>query len=554
MKDNQKEYLKKLEQRIAELEQALKNCSTTEETLKRERAYYEELLGNLSKDIERYRQFFEEDLAGIFITRPNGTLEECNPACAHIFGFDSVDDMKKVNLSTLYAHPEKRGDFLQLLRQEGKLTQWEMELCRKDGSKINVIGNVVGEFTGTGHLTRIKGYLFDITERKKLEGQFLHSQKMEAVGRLAGSLAHDFNNLLTVITSYADLVMLHSPQGKSIYKYAEEIRKASDRAAWLAKQLLTFSHRQAFNPRVIDLNKVIGRLEEMLRRLLGQDIKLDVITAEKLGSIRVDAGQIEQIVMNLAVNAKDAMPDGGRFTIETGHVTVSATPIKDYADMQPGPYALVAVTDTGCGMDETIKDQIFEPFFTTKDKGKGTGLGLSTVYGIMKQSKGYIHVYSEAGIGTTFRLYFPRVDDVPAEEQAAQTAPALSELHGSETVLIVENENAVRGLCREVLELMGYTILEAQDAQDALQVFKDHQEQIDLLLTDMIMPLENGSTLAEALQSQKPEMNVLYMSGYTKSFFAHEKTPGETFEFLSKPFTADELACKVREVLDKKKQ
>ncbi|MBI4167188.1 MAG: CHASE3 domain-containing protein [Acidobacteria bacterium] len=387
----------------------------------------------------------------------------------------------------------------------------------------------------------------EITERKSVEAQLLQSQKMEAIGRLAGGIAHDFNNLLTVITGFSDL-LLEMPDGDTTMRgYAAEIQKAGERAALLTRQLLAFSRRQILLPEVLDLNTVVIEVDTMLRRLIREDIELKTILSPGLGRVRVDPGQVHQILMNLAVNARDAMPRGGKLIIETANVELDNAYARRHAEVKPGPYVMLAVSDTGIGMTDEIKSHIFEPFFTTKEKGKGTGLGLATVYGIVKQSEGSIWIYSELGRGATFKIYLPRVEEAADPRAPRETLDSLPAVSG--TILLVEDEPGVRRLARRVLESRGYTVLEAGRGDEALQVSERHEGAIHLLLTDVIMPGMSGRELADRLGPKRPETKLLFMSGYTDESVLHHGVLESGIAFVQKPFTPDTLAQKVREML-----
>ena len=386
----------------------------------------------------------------------------------------------------------------------------------------------------------------DITQRKQLQEQFRQVQKMEAVGRLAGGIAHDFNNLLTVIMGFGQLLYEKLAAGDPLRAYVDTINKAGDRAAGLTRQLLAFSRQQVLTPQVLDLNSVVANVNTMLRRLIGEDIDLVIRRGHGLGQVKADPGQIEQVIMNLAVNAQDAMPQGGKLTIKTANVMLEEAYARSHYPLKPGPYVMLAVSDTGCGMDEETRAHIFEPFFTTKAKGMGTGLGLATVYGIVKQSGGYIWVESEEGRGTTFTMYLPRIEEsVGAVEEKATAAPA----RGTETVLLVEDEGEVRALIRRVLEAGGYTVLEASQGEEALRVSAQHQGPIHLLLTDVVMPGMSGRELAERLTPLRRETKVLYTSGYTDDAILQRSALDPEAAFLQKPFTPDAVVRRVREVL-----
>ncbi|MDA8121487.1 MAG: ATP-binding protein, partial [Deltaproteobacteria bacterium] len=401
---------------------------------------------------------------------------------------------------------------------------------------------------GSGKVVNYVGVLRDTTREHQLSEQLRQSQKMEAIGTLAGGVAHDFNNLLTVIEGYSDLLLSRLGEGNPLAAEVREIRKASDSASALTRQLLAFSRMQVFQPKVIDLNGLVTNVRKMLGRLIGENIDLVTVAGADLGRVKVDASQVEQVLMNLVVNARDAMPDGGRITIETSNVTLDESFAGKQVVFRPGPYVMLTVADTGTGMNQETMSRIFEPFFTTKETGKGTGLGLATVYGIVKQSGGYIWVYSEPGHGTTFKIHLPRVDEQPEEEAPRPQVPARSS--GSETVLVVEDTDMVKNLVREILVNSGYTVLEASDGNEALALCERRKEPIHLLVTDMMMPGMSGTELAKAVSSIRPGTKVLYMSGYTEYGSADNPgLPGGSF-FIQKPFSVAGLARKVREVLE----
>ncbi len=392
------------------------------------------------------------------------------------------------------------------------------------------------------------GVSTEITERKRLEEQLLQSQKMEAVGQLAGGVAHDFNNILTAIVGYTDLLAAELGTNVQQLEDLEEIRKAARRAAALTRQLLAFSRKQVLEPRIIDVNGVVLNLDKMLRSLISENIELKTVLADDLAAARADPNQIEQVIMNLAINARDAMPEGGTVTIETRNATLDDAYAAQHVSVIAGEYVMLAVTDTGCGMDEKTQSRIFEPFFTTKPAGRGTGLGLSTVYGIVKQTGGNIWLYSEPGKGTTFKIYLPAIAALP--EDIGKVAPADALPRGGGTVLVVEDDEQLRRLTHRALASQGYTVLEADRGSTALDIARRHKGHIDLLLTDVIMPDTNGRKLAETIRAARPGLRVVYMSGYPDGAIASHGMLEPGVAYLAKPFTTDAVTRKVREVLE----
>jgi PAS domain S-box-containing protein len=387
-----------------------------------------------------------------------------------------------------------------------------------------------------------------IERAQQKEEQLRQAQKMEAVGQLAGGVAHDFNNLLTAINGYSDLTLRSLDEKSPLRPRIEEIRKAGERAASLTRQLLAFSRKQMLQPRVLDLNKVITEMGNMVRRLVDEDIIFELLLAPDLGKIKADAGQIEQVLLNLVVNARDVMPTGGHLTIETRNMYVSQPLINRRETLQPGHYVVLSVSDDGCGMDAETQERIFEPFFTTKELGKGTGLGLATVYGIVKQSEGYIWVYSEVGKGATFKIYLPRVDAIAETNEVSEASQPVR--GGQETILLVEDEDIVRNLAYEVLQQYGYTVITAESGEEGLRVCREFAGKIDLVVTDVVMPRMSGREMAEQLATERPETRVLYMSGFTDDAIVRHGLLEEDIAFIQKPFTPESLATKIRELLD----
>ena len=477
-----------------------------------------------------------------------GTLQDANPALVAMLGYDSAAELTGRHLGSLYADAQQwfqTADYFHAGKEFNNLT---MECVRKDGAPIvaRISGRSIANSKAGG---TFEIFMEDVTETRTLELQFRQAQKMEAIGRLAGGIAHDFNNLLMVISGYSEFLLERLGPDPQLRGPAQEISNATQRATSLTRQLLAFSRKQMLAPKVLDLNEVVAENLKMLTRMIGEDIDLVMVPGPGLGAVRADPGQIDQVIMNLAVNARDAMPQGGKLTIETANVTLDENFARTHTPLTPGDYIMIAISDTGIGMDGETQSRIFEPFFTTKG-AKGTGLGLSTVYGIVKQSGGFIFVDSQPQRGTAFRTYFPRVDG-REEAAAAQDSLGLPRPdHGQETILLVEDETHLRRLARQYLETQGYKILEAEDGAAALQIVDGYHGTIDMLLTDVIMPGMNGRVLATNIAKLLPEIRVLYMSGYTENAIGHDGTLDAGVNLLQKPFSLPALKDRVREVLD----
>jgi PAS domain S-box-containing protein len=480
----------------------------------------------------------------------SGILLDVNPALVSMLGYSSGKDLVGRNLANLYSDSQQwfsLADNLGLLEKfQGLPAEW----LRNDRTIVSV--RLSGRaFRDERNTIFFELFAEDVTERRALEQQLRQSQKMEAVGRLAGGIAHDFNNLLMVISGYSEFLLGQIGDDPGMRGHAQEIANAAARATSLTRQLLAFSRKQMLDPKIVDLNGVVAENVKMLTRVIGEDIDLVMVPGPDIGAVKADPGQIEQVIMNLAVNARDAMPHGGKLTIETANVTLDANYARFHAPVKPGEYVMLAISDTGVGMDADTQAHIFEPFYTTKGL-KGTGLGLSTVYGIVKQSEGYIWVYSETGKGTSFKIYLPRFS---ATGQALASQPELAadadQLDpGHETILLVEDEENLRRLARQYLENQGYKVIDAPDGSTAIQISQAHKGSIHLLLTDVIMPGMNGRELANKVSPMRPEMRVLYMSGYTENHIGHNGTLDEGITLLQKPFTLPALKAKVREMLD----
>ncbi len=530
---------------------ALNNAQTHQELHKEMKERLEAEKSHRESE-ERYRQFFEEDLTGDYISTAKGELLACNSAFLKIFGFKNKEEALKTNVTGLYPHSEDRNSLLKLLIKNKKLEYHEMELRRSDGKPVFIIANMAGNFDSKGRLQEIKGYLFDNTEQKVLQQQFRQAQKMEAIGRLAGGVAHDFNNLLTIINGYSELILHRIPKNDPFVKDIKQIKQAGDKASRLTNQLLAFSRRQVMQPKLINLNSVVKDVNKMLHRLIGEDIELEIKLQPDPGVMQADPGQLEQVLMNLAINARDAMPGGGRLAIETANVTFTRDYVHKHIAVQPaGSYVMLSVGDSGTGMDEETQAHIFEPFFTTKEYGKGTGLGLSTVYGIVKQSGGFIWVSSEMGIGTTFTIYFPEVkaeikDSEPVSKNSSKS------LEGNETILLVEDEDMVRDMAVRILKERGYTVLASARGEEAIALSRKYKSPIHLMVTDIVMPGISGKKLAQEIIQKRPRLKVLYISGYTDEIISQQGLLDKNIEFLQKPFLPEKLLTTLRNILDSK--
>ena len=497
----------------------------------------------------KFRGLFEHVVEGVHQSTGDGRLLLVNPAFVRMLGYESEAEALALDFARdIYVAPEERATFLRSLHEKGEVRNLEARFKRKDGQAITVLRNARVVRDEQGAALYFEGTIVDITERKHLEEQLRQSQKIEAIGQLAGGIAHDFNNVLTTVKGYCDLLSEAFDDSDVRKRDVAEIAKAADRAAALTRQLLAFSRRQILEPRVLDLRAVVAGLDPMLRRLIGEDIELATLPGRDLGRVKADPNQIAQILMNLAINARDAMSPGGKLTIETMNVDLDEDYARRHVAVQPGPYVLLAVSDTGSGIDAETLSHMFEPFFTTKEQGKGTGLGLSTVYGIVKQSSGNIWVYSEPGRGTTFKIYLPRVEE--AVEPVAPDVARPQAVGGTETVLLVEDEEGIRKIVCRVLRLHGYTVLEAQDPKEGLALSAAHPGLIHLLITDVVLPQMSGAALADRIVQERPGTRVLYMSGYTDNAIVHHGLLDRDKAFLQKPFTPDLLTRKVREVLD----
>jgi PAS domain S-box-containing protein len=495
---------------------------------------------------ERFRNIFRENRSVMLVVDPEtARIQDANPAAAAFYGYpeESLRNMTIGQINTL-PETEIAAELARALRKERDRFIFPHRLANGEIRTVEVHSSPVK----AGERFLLFSIIHDITENRKLEEQARQSQKMESVGRLAGGIAHDFNNLLTVITGYSELLLKRFGKESPMRGEVEEIRRAGERAATLTQQLLAFSRKQIIEPKVVHLDSLVTEMHRMLGRLIGENIELQAITGKALGSVKVDPGQFQQILMNLALNARDAMPDGGKIVIETSNVELDAGYCTLHPYVKPGRFVMLSVSDTGTGMTDEVKAHIFEPFFTTKETGSGTGLGLAMTYGAVHQAGGTIEVYSEVGIGTAFKIYLPRIEAAAGEPEKEDRPADLP--GGTETVLVVEDEDIVRNLCVRILEQLGYKVLHARDGKEAIAVAQGNGDPIDLLLTDVVMPGMNGSELATQLVLHHPEAKVLFTSGYTDDAITRHGILDEGVSFLGKPYTPSALARKVREVLE----
>jgi PAS domain S-box-containing protein len=498
------------------------------------------------ESLEVYQQFTRHAAdAVLFIRVSDGQILDVNGAAEAAYGY-TADEFRRLNLADLAsAPPEVVRERMRRADREGLL--FETVHRRRDATTFPV------EVHARGATLNGERLLFsvhrDVSERQALEDRLRQAQKMEAVGRLAGGIAHDFNNLLTVIKGYTEIALLELG-GKSPSEPLEEVKKAADRATGVTRQLLAFSRKQILEPSLLDANAIVGDMDRMLRRLIGEHIELSTVAAPEAWPIYADRGQIEQVVLNLVLNARDAMPAGGRLTIETANAELDGDYVSRHPEARPGPFVMLAVTDTGAGLTPEAREHVFEPFFTTKARGRGTGLGLSTVYGIVRQSGGHVTFSSETGRGTTFRVYLPADRDaVPAASRQPHAGEAC---HGRETILLAEDDSSVRGLASKLLASWGYRVLVAEGGAEAIELSHAETAPIDLLLTDVVMPRVGGRDVANQLVQERPGLKVLFMSGYTEDAIVHQGVLDSDVELIQKPFSPDALGRKIREVLDRR--
>jgi two-component system, cell cycle sensor histidine kinase and response regulator CckA len=522
---------------------------STEEALRQGHEEYRRLYEESKRAEDLYRSLLNSSADAVVVYDLEGKTQYVNPSFTRIFGWSAEEVLNSRMPYLPDSEREASMNLIEHLIRDGKpCTGFETKRYTKDGRILDI------SLSGShfhDHERKAAGMIVvlrDITERKLLEEQLRQAAKMEAIGGLAGGIAHDFNNLLTAVIGYSNLLMERMPKEGFNYDKLTQICRAAERAAGLTQQLLAFSRKQVLDVHTLDLNEVISGMEEMLRRLIGEDIDLAAVYLPSLGKVKADPGQIEQILMNLVINSRHAMPSGGRLTIETADSFLDQEYARPHTEVEPGWYAMFAVSDTGHGMDAKTMSRIFDPFFTTKDKGVGTGLGLSTVYGIVKQHHGHVSVYSELNRGTTFKVYLPRVED--ASQPTERGARSSSAPVGTETILVVEDEDTVRELTCEALKMQGYYPLSAHDPEEAEALSRSFEGTIHLLLTDVVLPRMDGRTLFRKLSPQRPDMKVLYVSGYTENFIVHHGVLDSGVNFMQKPFTFQGLTRKVRDVLD----
>ncbi len=495
---------------------------------------------------QRYRSLFESVVHGIYRVSVDGQFFEVNPALAAMLGYESTDEVVRLNTANLYADQEERSRLVQKWLAKERIED-EVNWNRRGGEiiRVRLSGRTLTDQQGI-----VQGFEFiaeDVTERRALEAQLRQAQKIEAVGQLAGGVAHEFNNFLGVILGYSELMSEEAGDNESLRRKIAEIKAATQRAASVTRQLLAFSRKQLLEPKVLDLNKAIWETHDLLRRLVPSNIDIVPVLAPTIGQVKVDPGQVQQILINLVVNARDVMPEGGKVVIETANVDLDEKGASQHVDLRPGSYVLLSVSDTGCGMDAKTRSHIFEPFFTTKQPGKGTGLGLSTIYGIVKHSGGCITLESAVAKGTIFRIYLPVVQ--AAVEEANVAPPARLEQGGTETILVVEDEMALRRLLCVSLDRRGYEVLAAKDGAEAIEIFRQHGDQIHLVVTDIMMPHVDGLELRQRIATLRPNVRFLFISGYSDETIEQHQTLAQGCAFLEKPFLPDELASKVRELL-----
>ncbi len=507
---------------------------------------------------KKYRSIYENAVEGIFQLSSDGKFISVNPAFAKMLGYDSPGELLK-NIQNInnkfFVHLEDREYFFNSLNKESDTFHYQTQVYRKNSSIAWIQFNWRPVINNEGKVVSIEGMSQDITlkkeaeeEHERLEQKLLHAQKMESVGRLAGGVAHDFNNMLSIIMGYSEILLESSSRENPDYDKIMEISKAARRSADLTRQLLTFARRQVISPKVMNINSIVSGMMKMLQRLLSEEILLSWFPGENVSMIKMDPFQIDQILANLCINARDAINGNGKIIIETSDVFLDEIYVNNHPDAEVGKYVMLSVSDNGSGMNETVIKNIFDPFFTTKGVGEGTGLGLATVYGIVKQNNGTIDVYSEEGKGSVFKIYFPAYNSgIIIEEEKEKT----ENLHGSETILLVEDEEGLLFLIKKILENLGYSVIATKKTTEAVELSKKSNTEIDLLITDVIMPVLNGKELAVKLREIFPDIKFLFMSGYSSKIIEKKEIMNREINFIQKPFSKAEIALKIREILDK---
>jgi len=542
-------YASDLELRVAERTAQLQTTNVSLELEIEERVAAERII---SESEERYRSLFESSKDAIYISTPEGRLVDINPAGVELFGYDSAEDLLMVDVGKdLYRHQEDRERFLNTVDSEGFVRDGELAIIRKDGEVINVLDTTTVVRDEAGEVIAYRGILRDVTTQRRLDRELRQVQKMEAVGRLAGGVAHDFNNLLTAIFAYATQLRRGLDEEDHRRSYVDSIADAAERGSVLTSRLLAFGRRQVLRPVPLEINAVVSEMRGgLLRQVIPEDVELVIDLDPEVGLVRVDPTQFEQVVLNLAMNAGDAMPDGGRLTMRSSGCHVGDTLLEDAPALEPGDYVRLTVEDTGTGISDPVREHIFEPFFTTKSAEHGTGLGLATVYSAVRECGGLVEVNSELGEGSSFDVYFP-IYRGTLEQAAPESRPAV-DIVGNENLLLVEDDPSVRVVLKEYLEDQGYSVLTADDGEDGLEVARRSDSSVDLVLSDVVMPKMNGVELARALQSEIPEIKVLLISGHTRDRkrVVEESLSCASCSFLQKPFTPQTLVTKIRELLD----
>jgi PAS domain S-box-containing protein len=503
----------------------------------------------LRKSEEKYRTLFEESKDVIFVSTPDGRYLDMNPAGLELFGYSSKDELLSIDISQdVYVNPQDRKKLQQILEEKGFVKDYEMELKRRDGKKLTFITAATAVKDESGRVIEYRGSRRDITEHKKLEQQLLQAQKMEAVGQLAGGVAHDFNNILSAIIGYGYLLKEKMDADDPLRADVEQILESANRAAEVTRNLLAFSRKQIMNVRPVNVKEIITKTEKLLSRLIGEDIEINTVLNDMDIICMADSGQIQQVLLNLATNARDAMPKGGHLTISTEIRQLDDSFMRTYGYGKAGEYALITVSDNGIGMTQEEMEKIFEPFFTTKETGKGTGLGLAMAYGIIKQHDGYIVVQSKPGEGTTFKIYLPTVklkEEVLVDDAAESFQPM-----GTETILVAEDDEALRRLSEIVLTQSGYKVISARDGVEAISKFIDNKESIQLAILDMVMPKKSGKEVYDVIREIRSDIKVLFSSGYTADRLDKALLQTENVNLISKPVSPRNLLRRVREVLD----